>query len=678
MDMVAMELFRKVFLRHGRLARADVASTGETPVPRESDMKFIRYVVVLGVLMLSAVVARAEDRVSVDEFAREVDLDAFKRLTIQHQQTLKTFETFSRQTLTTITGRPRLDGRDPTFTILDMAFRPEDYEQRNIVRIKVIPVREELAEGLRLAGLIDQAEADRIVKYEGTVSLEVMRSATAQKILQDLRASDTRKEDAVRQAMGAANTLAALSVPDLPFFTIIPPASPDEQVWRNLGDVAGNVPAAAAWLQLHGLRVPEPLPGYEAEHLTSIDTALIRMLVAWRQRDAGLVYDQIQVLATVLPQVNPGVYPSAAKRTTEVMYNRLTKFTIPGFLFYFAAFVCLVLASRSGVEGLRLWGLRLLVLAFVIHTIGIGIRWWLAPPGRIPIMNQFESVMTAAWFGALIGIVVELVRRRGRGMIGASAAFVGWFALISLWATPYVAGRDIGGEIGQVAGVLHDRWLYIHVNLVIASYALIAMSFMLGVWWLIRYYMEYRTLRKVPARQLSEDAAPGEDVMPSGSGIGGAGVVALSPWQTLARMLFVPVGGGPVVKDPDRRSATQTSGPAWSEGEEVSSEVRSRRFLATIDQCHVVVLQMAFWLLGVGIVTGAIWADHSWGRPWAWDPKETFALVTWIVYLVVVHVRFITEHKAWWTAALSVVGFFVMLFNWIGVNFFLVGLHSYA
>ena len=90
------------------------------------------------------------------------------------------------------------------------------------------------------------------------------------------------------------------------------------------------------------------------------------------------------------------------------------------------------------------------------------------------------------------------------------------------------------------------------------------------------------------------------------------------------------------------------------------------------------ILQLAFWVLGAGIVFGAVWADMSWGRPWGWDPKETFALVTWIVYLVVLHVRLVTPHKAWWTAVLAFVGFFVMLFNWIGVNFFFVGLHSYA
>ena len=85
------------------------------------------------------------------------------------------------------------------------------------------------------------------------------------------------------------------------------------------------------------------------------------------------------------------------------------------------------------------------------------------------------------------------------------------------------------------------------------------------------------------------------------------------------------------------------------------------------------------WFLGTGIIFGAVWADYSWGRPWGWDPKETFALVTWLVYLIIVHLRFVSpKYRSDWTAWLSIVGFAVMMFNWIGVNFFLVGLHSYA
>jgi ABC-type transport system involved in cytochrome c biogenesis permease subunit len=105
---------------------------------------------------------------------------------------------------------------------------------------------------------------------------------------------------------------------------------------------------------------------------------------------------------------------------------------------------------------------------------------------------------------------------------------------------------------------------------------------------------------------------------------------------------------------------------------------KEKTLLQRLDAAQVVVMQLAFGLLGVGIILGAVWADQSWGRPWGWDPKETFALVTWIVYLIILHVRLVTKRKAMWTAILAIIGFAIMLFNWIGVNFFLVGLHSYA
>lgn len=100
--------------------------------------------------------------------------------------------------------------------------------------------------------------------------------------------------------------------------------------------------------------------------------------------------------------------------------------------------------------------------------------------------------------------------------------------------------------------------------------------------------------------------------------------------------------------------------------------------LADLDKAQMVVLQLAFWTLGVGILLGAWWADHSWGRFWGFDPKETWALITWIVYLVVIHVRFATGNRGLVTAWLSVLGFLVMLWTYFGVNLLLPGLHAYA
>ncbi|MBX3395089.1 MAG: cytochrome c biogenesis protein CcsA [Phycisphaerae bacterium] len=101
-------------------------------------------------------------------------------------------------------------------------------------------------------------------------------------------------------------------------------------------------------------------------------------------------------------------------------------------------------------------------------------------------------------------------------------------------------------------------------------------------------------------------------------------------------------------------------------------------WLHRFDWSHLIILNMVFIMLFVGIILGAVWADYSWGRPWGWDPKEVFALNTWIIYAILMHVRFVAKNRGLWTAWLSVAGCLMMAFNWCFVNFFIVGLHSYA
>jgi len=101
-------------------------------------------------------------------------------------------------------------------------------------------------------------------------------------------------------------------------------------------------------------------------------------------------------------------------------------------------------------------------------------------------------------------------------------------------------------------------------------------------------------------------------------------------------------------------------------------------WLQQVDWSHLIILNLVFVMLFVGTVLGAVWADYSWGRPWGWDPKEVFALNTWIIYAILIHLRYITRHKGLWTAWCSVAGCLMMVFNWCFVNFYIVGLHSYA
>ncbi len=78
------------------------------------------------------------------------------------------------------------------------------------------------------------------------------------------------------------------------------------------------------------------------------------------------------------------------------------------------------------------------------------------------------------------------------------------------------------------------------------------------------------------------------------------------------------------------------------------------------------------------IVTGAIWAERAWGSYWSWDPKETWSLITWIIYAIYLHLRVRKGYEGKAAAIFAAIGFVCVMFTYIGVNTFLPGIHSYA
>ncbi|NLK59402.1 MAG: c-type cytochrome biogenesis protein CcsB [Tissierellia bacterium] len=100
--------------------------------------------------------------------------------------------------------------------------------------------------------------------------------------------------------------------------------------------------------------------------------------------------------------------------------------------------------------------------------------------------------------------------------------------------------------------------------------------------------------------------------------------------------------------------------------------------LEQLDRVSYRAVQFGYLFLTLTIITGAIWAQYAWGRYWAWDPKETWSLVTWIIYTIYLHVRRknrLTDTGAAWYA---VIGFVCVIFTYIGVNTLLPSLHSYV
>jgi cytochrome c-type biogenesis protein CcsB len=114
-------------------------------------------------------------------------------------------------------------------------------------------------------------------------------------------------------------------------------------------------------------------------------------------------------------------------------------------------------------------------------------------------------------------------------------------------------------------------------------------------------------------------------------------------------------------------------------GGTMSAAMRRLPSAEGMDSTAYKVLAFAFplWTFAV-LVAGPIWAEYAWGRYWGWDPKEVWSLVTWVVYAAYLHARATAGWRGRRAATIAIVGWFVFLFNFVGVNLLVSGLHSYA
>jgi cytochrome c-type biogenesis protein CcsB len=167
---------------------------------------------------------------------------------------------------------------------------------------------------------------------------------------------------------------------------------------------------------------------------------------------------------------------------------------------------------------------------------------------------------------------------------------------------------------------------------------------------------------------------------------GAASVLYLLRGRYERRLVLLPqTGAGDETAAADARGfdpARPQGGPDTAEpsaaGRSEKSLLGRLPSLATLDRIAYRTAIVAFPVYTFAVIAGALWAEVAWGRYWGWDPKETCAFVTWVIYAAYLHARSTAGWRGRRAAWISVVGFASIMFNLFFVNMVVSGLHSYA
>jgi cytochrome c-type biogenesis protein CcsB len=366
-----------------------------------------------------------------------------------------------------------------------------------------------------------------------------------------------------------------------------------------------------------------------------------------------------------------------------------------------------------------------------VQTAALIVRWvesYQMGIGRVPLSNLYESLTFFTWSTVLIYLIVEW-----RYKTRAFGAFVMPVAFLAL---AFINFAGISTDISPLVPALKSNWLFYHVLISFLGYAAFGVAFGISMVYLL-IDMEDRG----PVRDLGYGLGAVAVLAPIGYAMAAAGSrmktvfwmglgVLVLAWflylvtrgaknksqvylfwsfcVTLAIGILAAMGfdivylnatnalaQGESLKQHLFEATFLSSSPAlvvlawvlvcalfwfvWAKG------MALKRLLVQyvpkqdiLDDVTYRMIAIGWPLLTAGIITGAVWANSAWGTYWSWDPKETWSLITWFIYAIYLHARYVRGWKGTQMAVISAVGFIAVIFTYLGVNLVLSGLHSYG
>ena len=290
-------------------------------------------------------------------------------------------------------------------------------------------------------------------------------------------------------------------------------------------------------------------------------------------------------------------------------------------------------------------------------------RW--VESGHFPLSNMYESLLFLAW--GITGVHLVVTERDGFSKSAVPGALAAPTALSTVAAATLALPAELQ-RASALVPALKSNWLMMHVSVMMLSYAtllvgsLSCMSFLLvdaSQGWTgakgALGFVEGLVTKEASADETSEMTAA-------------ASAATAADVEAKVRQRNRPKVGG----------AGGGAGAAAAEFPVEPEVATGDRLLKEMDNLAYRCLGAGFALLTAGLISGAVWANEAWGSYWSWDPKETWALITWFTYATYLHSRLVAGKSKKETAIIGAAGFVVVWVCYVGVNLWGVGLHSYG
>nr|YP_009635133.1 cytochrome c biogenesis protein [Chionanthus axillaris]QBS50199.1 cytochrome c biogenesis protein [Chionanthus axillaris] len=272
-----------------------------------------------------------------------------------------------------------------------------------------------------------------------------------------------------------------------------------------------------------------------------------------------------------------------------------------------------------------------MIMTFFCITGLLVTRWIYS--GHFPLSNLYESLIFLSWSFSLIHIVPYFKKNQNflSAIIGPSAIFTQGFATSGLLTQIH--------ESEILVPALQSEWLIMHVSMMILGYAALLCGSLLSVALLVIAVRKNRKFFFTSNRLLNLNGS----------------------------FFF-----GEIEYMNERRNVLQNTS-FFSPKNYYRSQ-----FIQQLDYWSYRVISLGFIFLTIGILSGAVWANEAWGSYWSWDPKETWAFITWIVFAIYLHIRTNIKWKGINSAIVASIGFLIIWICYFGVNLLGIGLHSYG